>query len=148
MEAIKTLYLSKKGKNTCDLKMSSYCKEEENIQIAALVSGEELLFVSRRGEEVLGVATFVESSCRLKDVVVRPSVRGNKVGSTLISSIKAYAMEKLSQDCNQQLITVVVKSISSRIFFEKQGFKISCENETAENVKDDHTQLMHFYVDQ
>ena len=94
-EALKALYLSSHD--------AERLRPQKNLSVeedAPSSSGEQtdsnkspdgdVHFVVRRGLQVVGVATYSESSGHLYDVAVRPSAR-NEVAETLLKSVKDHA---------------------------------------------------------
>ena len=127
-ETIKSLYLSNRKMQSFSRRSSSNVGNENNSSNGSIDvddKGNKLLFVSRRGQEVLGCATFVKDTGRLQDVVVRPSARRSSVGTDLVNSVKDYITKT---ECTDQII-VHISGDDSRQFFGKQGF-IDAENFT------------------
>ena len=82
-------------------------------------AGKRVQFVVKRGLQVVGVARYSEETGRLTDVAIRPSAASDRIGETLIDSIRKHAKE-LGRSAS---LVVQPRSPDSRELFESMGFK-------------------------
>jgi ribosomal protein S18 acetylase RimI-like enzyme len=78
----------------------------------------KLLFVVKRGLQVVGVATYSQDTGFLTDVAVRPSAKGDEIGATLMNAVKSHA-RKLGRSGS---LIVQPRSHDSKSLFESMGF--------------------------
>jgi len=113
--ALKSLYLSSDCPTTespADLKVE---REGE--------TGKKVQFVVKRGLQVVGVATYSEETGQLTDVAIRPTAAADKIGETLIQSVRNHA-KKIGRLGS---LVVFPRTEESRDLFEKMGFMESDE---------------------
>ena len=118
VEALKSLYLSNTRQKRL-IKGNSDLIGNVETEASNNGSSDEVSFVARRGLQVVGCATYLKSTGRLMDVVVRPSARRSKVGESLVSSVKTF----VQRDCDGKSIVVNPSDAASRSFFENLGFQ-------------------------
>ena len=81
-----------------------------------------LQFVVKRGLQVVGVASYVEETGYLTEVAIRPSAASDRIGETLMDSVKTHAKKV---GLSTRLI-VNPCSAQSRELFRSMGFS-DCE---------------------
>ena len=83
--ALKALYLSSK--------MAATCTPSGDLQVESVdkTPGKQVQFVVSRGLQVVGVATYSEETGQLNDVAIRPSAASDRIGETLMDSVRKYA---------------------------------------------------------
>lgn len=127
VEAMKKLYLYDQNKGSMRRKSRPTINEDERdgaiIQDKASVEN-NILFVSKRGHEVIGSALLNRESGRLMDVIVKPCARKNAVGQSLVQAVKKY-VERDTNAC--KTITVFPKGDNIKSFFDKLGFESTQE---------------------
>ena len=94
-----------------------------------LTSRGSALFLARRGEEAVGIATVTTSvgieyalAAELEDLYVLPHARGSGVASGLIETVCAWCRE---QGCSTVLVTVTPEGeVAHRLkdFYQQRGF--------------------------
>lgn len=108
--ALKALYLSSRKSTTQDdddLEVESERKESKSIQ-----------FIVKRGLQVVGVATYSQESGHLTDVAIRPSAAADKVGVTLMASVRSHA-KKMGRSNS---LVVLPRADKNKELFERMGF--------------------------
>lgn len=109
--ALRSLYLfsgDHQATPSGDLEVES---EQEN-------TGKKVQFVVKRGLQVVGVATYSEETGRLTDVAIRPSAASDRIGETLMDSVRKHA-RKMGRSAS---LVVQPRSPDSRELFESMGF--------------------------
>lgn len=118
--ALKALYLSSKTTTTSTPTTPAGDLEVESDNN----TGKQVQFVVKRGLQVVGVATYSEETGQLTDVAIRPSAASNRIGETLMESVRNHA-RKLGRSTS---LVVLPRSADSRELFEGMGFSEIDEN--------------------
>ena len=109
-QALKSLYLTSKE----PLPISTKFQVEQEDEGRG-----KLHFVVKRGLQVVGVATYNESTGQLYDVAVRPSAAaGDEIARSLINAVKSHA-QRIGRS---QSLIVHPRSVETQPFFEAMGF--------------------------
>lgn len=110
--ALKALYLSSSSSAQTAVSDDLEVEREQGLE------KKQLQFVIKRGLQVVGVATYSEDTGQLTDVAIRPSAASDRIGETLIDSVRKYA-RKLGRS-NSLIINP--RSTDSREMFRTMGF--------------------------
>ncbi|KAG7357195.1 acetyltransferase GNAT domain containing protein [Nitzschia inconspicua] len=122
--ALKALYLSTGGSSCVSVNSSRQFSIETETE-----PNKETHFIAKRGLQVVGVATYSEETCQLRDVAIRPIAvnpafsyeSGNpdiSIAETLIQAVKKHA-RKVGRSNS---LIVHARSKENKAFFEKLGF--------------------------
>lgn len=108
-DALRALYLSSATSVAPENTLEVEQKGDETKQVQ---------FVVKRGLQVVGVASYSESTGQLTDVAIRPTAASGTVGETLMDSVRQHA-RKLGRSSS---LVVYPRSDESRELFESMGF--------------------------
>lgn len=121
-EALKSLYLSSKDSTkleNVDSSLSVEKSDSEGEQAQPTMAKKDTKhFIVKRGLQVVGVATYCESSGRLRDVAVRPSA-GKQVSETLFNAVREHS-KRMGRSGS---LLVMPRSDESKKLFENIGFE-------------------------
>ena len=107
--ALKALYLS----SATDVAPGCRLKVEQSDDS----DNKRVQFIVKRGLQVVGVASYSESTGQLTDVAIRPTA-GDQAGATLMDSVRQHA-RKIGRSSS---LVVYPRSDDNRELFESMGF--------------------------
>jgi phosphohistidine phosphatase SixA len=121
-QALRALYLSSRESDRLqplesDLSVASSGNESSSPSDADGDTGRVKHFIVKRGMQVVGVATYSDSTGLVTDVAVRPSA-GKEVSEALFDAVKSYS-RKLGRSGS---LHVFPRSQHSKALFEELGF--------------------------
>ena len=128
-EALKALYLSSKDSGKLHHVDSALSVEKEESDDKQQQKDDSLHFVVKRGLQVVGVATYSETTGRLRDVAVRPSA-GKEVSETLFNAVRNHS-KRMGRSGS---LLVLPRSDESKKLFEAIGFEEVTDKEDDDMV--------------
>lgn len=118
-DALRALYLSSTSHSAKIEKFDSLEVEEEEHDSDTSNKGTTINFIVKRGLQVVGVATYSETTGKLTDLAILPKeVAGTHVGETLMDAVKKHA-RKIGRS---ESLIVHPRSSNARALFEGMGF--------------------------
>lgn len=142
-KALRALYLSSRQVTPVSASSTSNTLSVEEEGVNGKANGSKVTFVVKRGLEVVGVATYCETTGHLSDLALRPVAArdphqlNHDAGSTLLNAVKQHAR---SIGRSESLI-IHPRSRDSKRLFESMGFQEM--DDTEESDESSRMELKH-----